>query len=197
MSNMDIKTEKKIALYKIQNMRSLTKQESMIHRVLKGIFSVFPYHMVTQQVLFSNEESKYYIIDFFFPSLALAIEIDGNQHRTNKLEYDSHRDSLMESLGILVIRFDNLEVENNLREVVFTILRAIKSRLRVKKGKVYWDWMQESRKREQGLRDYCLENDFETLKKLSSCSKHCLTTEEKNNVYDLSHEILDKMLSIN
>ncbi len=50
-----------------------------------------------------------YIVDCFIPHKKLVIELDGKPHNTNinQLTYDTNRDELLMSLGILVVRFDN------------------------------------------------------------------------------------------
>lgn len=50
-----------------------------------------------------------YFLDFYCPSLKLAIELDGSQHK-NQSAYDARRTSFLESKGIIVLRFWNNEV---------------------------------------------------------------------------------------
>ncbi len=51
-----------------------------------------------------------YTLDFLCPSLQLAVEIDGSQHRDEAgLRYDAERDSALASVGIKVLRFTNQE----------------------------------------------------------------------------------------
>ncbi len=65
-----------------------------------------------------------YIVDFFCNELSLAIEIDGDTH-LNKTVYDAKRESDLERLGIIVIRFDGKSVVENtdgvLQKIVFEI----------------------------------------------------------------------------
>jgi very-short-patch-repair endonuclease len=61
-----------------------------------------------------------YIVDFYCHELNLAIEIDGNSH-DQKFEYDEQRQKKLELLGIKVIRFNDLEVKKDIKNV----LRAI------------------------------------------------------------------------
>jgi very-short-patch-repair endonuclease len=52
-----------------------------------------------------------YILDFYCPSEKLAIELDGHGHFTEAgLAYDAERTSFLNSRGITVIRFENVEV---------------------------------------------------------------------------------------
>jgi len=60
-----------------------------------------------------------YILDFYCPEKHLAIEIDGNHHKTQKQkEYDSYRTKYLKGLNIQVVRFWNQEINKNVREVV-------------------------------------------------------------------------------
>src|SRR5437867_2133213 len=55
-----------------------------------------------------------YILDFYSPTLKLAIELDGSQHsEENNIEKDNTRTQFLESNGIKVIRFWDNEVFNN------------------------------------------------------------------------------------
>lgn len=58
-----------------------------------------------------------YILDFYCPKIRLAIELDGNLHRENKL-YDADRSKYLEGLDIEIIRFWNDDVLNNINKVL-------------------------------------------------------------------------------
>ena len=68
-----------------------------------------------------------FILDFYAPSIKLAIELDGSTHniKDNK-EYDKVRTGYLESKYIKVIRFWNSEIENDLQEVLNKIKETIK-----------------------------------------------------------------------
>jgi len=52
-----------------------------------------------------------YILDFYCPSEKLAIEVDGSSHDDYSAEiYDKERTDFLESKGIRMIRFDNIDV---------------------------------------------------------------------------------------
>jgi very-short-patch-repair endonuclease len=57
-----------------------------------------------------------FIVDFFAPDLKLIIEIDGSSH-LNKGKYDYFRQSRLENLGYLVLRFSEGEVIQNIASV--------------------------------------------------------------------------------
>ena len=65
-----------------------------------------------------------YILDFYCPSEKLAIELDGAHHYTSAgIKLDEERDAFLNSLGITVLRFENIEVFRALESV----LEAIKN----------------------------------------------------------------------
>lgn len=61
-----------------------------------------------------------YIVDFYCATLKLVIEVDGESHRF-KLTEDVERQQWLEKLGIMVLRFDDLEVKQNMKNVLYSI----------------------------------------------------------------------------
>lgn len=60
-----------------------------------------------------------YILDFYCPTLRLAVELDGSQHnRESHKEYDAARSAYLEDQGIVVLRFWNHDVLKNLAGVL-------------------------------------------------------------------------------
>ncbi len=67
-----------------------------------------------------------YIVDFFCPERALAIEVDGDVHATeNKIKNDRLRENHLHSLGIMIVRYNNDEVLGNLDGVLEDITLQI------------------------------------------------------------------------
>ena len=63
-----------------------------------------------------------YIVDFFCKDLSLAIEIDGDSHyHDDAPEKDAIRQKRLESLGVRFLRFDDLDVKQNMGFVLDTI----------------------------------------------------------------------------
>ena len=63
-----------------------------------------------------------YIVDFYCPKLRVVIEIDGYQHfYEESREYDKKRTEYLESLGFVVLRFENTEVNKDFEQVKFEI----------------------------------------------------------------------------
>ncbi|MCH7964879.1 MAG: endonuclease domain-containing protein [Bacteroidetes bacterium] len=69
----------------------------------------------------------HFIVDFYCAKLKIVIEIDGTSHE-GKEEYDKRRESVLESLELKVIRYNDLPVLNNFHLVEQDFKKQIKSR---------------------------------------------------------------------
>ena len=69
-----------------------------------------------------------YIADFYCHKAKLIIEVDGGIHQIQK-QYDVARSNELESYGIKVLRFTNIEILKNLDEVLLRIKNELNSRL--------------------------------------------------------------------
>ena len=70
-----------------------------------------------------------YIVDFYCHQARLVVELDGSQHYTpEEMEYDQKRTAYLESLGLKVIRFSNLDVIHNFRAVCEAIYQNVEVR---------------------------------------------------------------------
>ena len=77
-----------------------------------------------RQVVLGN-----YIVDFYCHAAKLVVELDGSQHCSpEKVEYDRKRTAYLESLGLKVIRFSNLDVMGRFRDVCGTIHELVEVR---------------------------------------------------------------------
>lgn len=61
-----------------------------------------------------------YIADFYCAEKNLVIEIDGWTH-DEKIEYDTNRDKYMKSLGIYVLRINDVDVKQDMFGVLYLI----------------------------------------------------------------------------
>ena len=95
----------------------MTKEERKLwYEFLKEL----PVNVNRQKVLGS------YIVDFYCASAKLVIELDGSQHyELPNMEQDAERDQYLNSLGLTVLRYTNLEVSQNFRGVCEDIFRHI------------------------------------------------------------------------
>jgi len=67
-----------------------------------------------------------YILDFYCAACALAIEADGGQHfELAGARADEERGRYLESRGIRVLRFTNLEILRETEGVIAWILQAL------------------------------------------------------------------------
>ncbi|MFA6245969.1 MAG: endonuclease domain-containing protein [Mucilaginibacter sp.] len=67
---------------------------------------------------------EYYIPDFYCDEAKLVIEADGPVHLYKK-EYDKNRDTVLKSLGLIVLRFTNEEIEKNMGIVLEKIKQSL------------------------------------------------------------------------
>jgi len=61
-----------------------------------------------------------FIVDLFCNELSLAIEIDGSTHN-DKVKQDDARQARLESLGVHVVRFTEMQVRQGLQDVLMAI----------------------------------------------------------------------------
>lgn len=67
-----------------------------------------------------------YIVDFYIATNRLVIELDGSQHgMSENLKMDEKRDQELGLLGITVLRYSNLDVNQNFYAVCEDILRHL------------------------------------------------------------------------
>ena len=63
-----------------------------------------------------------YIVDFYCPIARLVVEVDGSQHYyPDAAAMDRERDKYLESQGLKVLRFSNLDVTKEIEGVVAVI----------------------------------------------------------------------------
>ena len=71
-----------------------------------------------------------YIVDFYAASVKLGVEIDGGQHFTEEaMSYDAGRTEQLQEMDVEIIRFTNIEVDENFDQVCRAIEYAVKQRL--------------------------------------------------------------------
>ena len=71
-----------------------------------------------------------FMLDFYCPSVRLAIELDGQYHMNPTASAnDSDRDAFIAELGMQVIRFENKHVFTDHEDVLLTIEETAKERM--------------------------------------------------------------------
>ena len=100
--------------------KSMTKEESLLwYKCLCRMKFRF-----RRQYIVGN-----YIVDFYCHQAKLVVELDGSQHCDPKqLEYDRNRTAYLESQGLHVVRFSNMDVLQRFRDVCETIYRIMEAR---------------------------------------------------------------------
>jgi very-short-patch-repair endonuclease len=88
------------------------------------------YHLRRKQIeniqFYRQRPIGNYIVDFYAPTIKLIIEIDGAQHaEINNAIYDEDRTQYLNSLGLNVIRFNNLQILNEIVSVLQVIHQSI------------------------------------------------------------------------
>jgi very-short-patch-repair endonuclease len=63
-----------------------------------------------------------FTLDFYCPSLRLAIEVDGGQHAAQQKQADQRRTRWLANRGIVVVHYWNNEVSSNLSGVLSDLL---------------------------------------------------------------------------
>ena len=66
-----------------------------------------------------------FIVDFYIHSHKIVIEVDGIQHKTKTKQSDQIRDAELRALGITVLRYSNIAVNDNFNGVCNDILRRL------------------------------------------------------------------------
>ena len=81
-----------------------------------------------------------FIADFYCNKAKLVIELDGSQHyEEDKIKYDRQRTEYLNTLGIEVLRFTNLDISKKFRNVCNYIDIVVKSRIEVTPQSAYAD----------------------------------------------------------
>ena len=106
--------------YAKQNRKIATKAERIFWCAVKNKQLLW-YKFRRQKVVWS------FILDFYCSKLLLWIELDG-WYRNDRAEYDLARDSEIYKKRILVIRFRNEDIENNLDWVISELEEIIKTK---------------------------------------------------------------------
>lgn len=111
--NMKIYYNPKLkALSKVLRKKS-TLSEVLLWNILKGK-KIKCYQFMRQKPIDN------YIVDFFCSKLKLVIEIDGISHN-DKSESDQIRQQKLESLGLSILRFYDLDVKKDIHAVAQVI----------------------------------------------------------------------------
>lgn len=101
--------------------KNMTKEECHLwYDFLKG----FPIRFQRQKAI------GQYIVDFYCAKARLIVELDGSQHYTDDGEIsDQARSEQLQSQGLFILRFSNLDIHNNFLGVCEEISDTVNKRL--------------------------------------------------------------------
>lgn len=117
---MSLEYNKKLIPRAKQLRRDMTKQE---RHLWYDFLSKYPIRFQRQKTIDN------FIADFYCFSARLIIELDGSQHYTKEgLAHDEKRTKILESYGLKVVRFANVDVDKNFTEVCTSIDLEVKLR---------------------------------------------------------------------
>ena len=96
--------------------QNMTEAERVLWKELRnrkflGLKFVRQYPLIYQVI---NNEPRYFIADFMCFEKKLVIEVDGMIHDFQK-EEDQHREEILKSLGLTILRIKNEEVKDILK----------------------------------------------------------------------------------
>jgi very-short-patch-repair endonuclease len=100
--------------------RNMTAEEKILWQHLRAN-RLGGFHFRRQQII------DRYVADFYCHAAALVVEIDGEIHN-QQIEQDADREAKLTARGLMVMRFKNQEVRNNLDDVLARILAVCKER---------------------------------------------------------------------
>ncbi len=108
-------SKEKFALAK-EFRRNMTEAEKTLWQSVRAN-KLGGWHFRRQQILFG------YIVDFYCHAASLVIEVDGEIHESQRAA-DQEREAILKEKGFQILRFRNLEINNNLNAVLFKVLEA-------------------------------------------------------------------------
>ncbi len=104
-----------------ENRKNMTKEESLLWY---NFLSRYPFRFRRQYIIGN------YIADFYCHQAKLVIELDGSQHYEPKeQEKDAQRTKYLESQGLQVLRFTNLDILQRFSSVCELVDFTVKQRV--------------------------------------------------------------------
>ena len=101
--------------------KNMTKEE---RHLWYDFLKTYPVQFRRQYVIGS------YITDFYCYQAKLVIELDGSHHcNPSDIQYDQIRTAYLQAQGLLVLRYSNLDIVKNFRDVCENIDICVKNRM--------------------------------------------------------------------
>ena len=110
---------------RLENARRLRREMTPHERKLWYLFlRKYPVKIYKQRII------GRFIVDFYYASAKLVIEVDGSQHyKPQGMTYDAERSAFLSSLDLEVLRFSNRDIDREFHGVCEQIDITIQSRL--------------------------------------------------------------------
>lgn len=117
---MSLRKDPKLIQIINETTRTLRRNSTSAERILQEHLrnrKFFGCKFYRQYPIIFDIEGKetFFVLDFYCHKQRIAVEVDGGIHKT-KVEEDKRRESILNKMGIQVLRLKNEEVENNLDE---------------------------------------------------------------------------------
>jgi very-short-patch-repair endonuclease len=114
----------------LRNDPALKQRRRELRRNQTGVEKTFWSHVRNKQFYGIRFVRQYsigpYILDFYCPSVKLAIELDGGQHNQKEsIEYDAARTEYLKARGIDEVRFWNHEVLLDIDSILAKIVEIM------------------------------------------------------------------------
>ena len=103
--------------------RNMTDAERNLWKLLRG-------KQILGVQFYRQKPIGNYVVDFYAPAIKLVIEVDGSGHlEEDSQKQDRERDAVLVNKGLLVLRFDNIQVLQQLNSVGEEIFKEVSNRL--------------------------------------------------------------------
>ena len=103
--------------------KEMTDSERMLWSRLRG-------KQILEVQFYRQKSIGNYIVDFYASKAKIVIEVDGSQHMNeDHEEKDRKRDMYLKDQGLEVLRFNNLQVLQEIDSVMEVIYKTVEGRL--------------------------------------------------------------------
>jgi|SRR3989338_9600093 len=110
-----------------KNLKTLSRQlRERLTDAEKLLWSKIRRKQIKDYQFFRQKPIGNFIVDFYCKEAQLVIEIDGGQHYEEKNQKaDKKREEFLKSVGLIILRFTNLEVLKNIDGVTARIYNEL------------------------------------------------------------------------
>ncbi|MCL4548733.1 MAG: endonuclease domain-containing protein [Bacteroidetes bacterium] len=128
---MSLNKKKELVVLAIAYARKLRKESTTAEKIFWELVRDRRFSdkkFLRQHPLFYDIQGResFFIADFYCHERKLVVELDGPIHKY-KLAHDKFRDEILNSLGLHILRFKNVEVENSLEIIKRKLSESINS----------------------------------------------------------------------